>query len=191
MPRFVLPSVTLRCAYVHTRELSPRRAFKVRNHERITLAIPHTEPFTTSHRGWTGRHPGVGRRSSAAQVPLYQAPTARQTSLRENSPTRGRASLRPTVPLQSSYMADPISVRLPEALLEALDDRVKEDARAPLAPDTNRSAVIQQALRVYLGFESSDAPDLFANQEAIQDAVNDHEDRLSKIERLAERTGAL
>lgn len=88
-------------------------------------------------------------------------------------------------------MADPISVRLPEALLEALDDRVKEDARAPLAPDTNRSAVIQQALRVYLGFESSDAPDLFANQEAIQDAVNDHEDRLSKIERLAERTGAL
>lgn len=81
-------------------------------------------------------------------------------------------------------MPDPISVRLPSALAEALDARVAQEARDPNTPGSNRSAVVQAALRSYLGFQSTGS-----NPGPSQEEFDQLRGEVEAIKRAAEASG--
>lgn len=71
-----------------------------------------------------------------------------------------------------------ISVRLPASLLADIDRRAADEG-------SDRTGVIVGAIQ-----RSLHPTDVEANFGAIQLAVNDHDDRIEKLERLAEAQGA-
>jgi metal-responsive CopG/Arc/MetJ family transcriptional regulator len=66
-----------------------------------------------------------------------------------------------------------LSVRLPDSLVSALDQRAHLE-------DSDRSKVIQAAVRSYLNGGS-----LMGNQQMLEEAVNDLDHRLARLEQVA------